>query len=83
MYVGEYCFQAHEFDRVFPHKIKLTQIFRTEEPVLIKSINKLIITGQLSDETVNFILTLNRPLTPGKDDVKLFSKNVLADDFNK
>jgi len=79
---GQYCFEADEFSRLFPHKIMLTEVFRTTEPILVKAISDLF-TGKLSPESETFIRSLSRPLLSNPEDIKLFSNNALVDDYNR
>ncbi|XP_045173548.2 uncharacterized protein LOC123535080 [Mercenaria mercenaria] len=79
---GNYCFQSIKFLKVFPHQIVLTQNVRTKEEPLIKTISE-VFSGNINPETSTFISSLNRPLPPGQNTVKLFSLNSHVDDYNR
>ena len=80
---GKYCFESKYFWKAFPHRVLLSQIIRQSELPLIKAVNE-IYQGELTPESLDFIMRLNRPLHEGAGhSFKLFSKNEYVDDFNR
>ncbi|XP_033755719.1 ATP-dependent DNA helicase PIF1-like [Pecten maximus] len=78
---GKYCFTLPWFDDYFQHKICLPLIHRQTDVSLIKCINELE-TGEVSDESVGFINSLNRPIENEEAATQLFAKNLDVDIFN-
>jgi ATP-dependent DNA helicase PIF1 len=78
---GEYCFQSEQFAQCFPHRIQLQTVYRTADKDLLQAIHG-VFTGQLTEETVNFIDTLKRPLEGNENDIKLFANNNVVDEYN-
>ncbi|XP_052248425.1 uncharacterized protein LOC127856329 [Dreissena polymorpha] len=79
---GEFCFQSELFTKVIPHRIILREVVRQSEPHLIKAIKEAA-DGEMSIDSINFIKTLERPLTDASDCVKLFSRNEKVDQHNR
>lgn len=75
---GKYCFRLPWFDDYFPHKLCLHIIHRQTDTDLINELEK----GELSDECVTFMNSLNRPLENAETSIQLFAKNLDVDLLN-
>ncbi|CAC5417898.1 unnamed protein product [Mytilus coruscus] len=69
------------FNDCFPHKIQLDIIHRQSETALIQCINALE-KGELSNENVAFLNSLDRPLQNEDKVVHLYARNYDVDIFN-
>lgn len=80
---GRYCFESSLFSKIIPHRVILTDVIRQSDSHLIKAIHE-ISNGNVSQETNNFILSLDRNLSHELDEgVKLFSTNDLVNNYNR
>lgn len=79
---GSYCFQSHHFRNVFSHHITLIENVRQSELLFVQMLSD-IYQGNLSERSRLFIKNLTRPLPEGCDSVKLFSTNLLVDEYNR
>lgn len=79
---GHYCFEVDFFNKIFPHTVTLKNVHRqaANEDHLITTVNELE-KGCVSDETVNFLRSLSRPLQ-SETCLKLFARNLDVDIFN-
>ncbi|OOZ35957.1 hypothetical protein BOW52_11020 [Solemya elarraichensis gill symbiont] len=75
---GHYCFQLAWFNDCFPHQIQLSIIHRQSEKGLINCINELE-KGELSDDSLDFLKSLERPLENEDSFVHLFTRNFDVD----
>ena len=78
---GNHCFRLPWFDDCFTHKLQLHIIHRQSDLNLIQCINEME-RGDASDESVAFLLSLNRPLQNERSSMQLFSRNLYVDLFN-
>ena len=79
---GQYCFESNLWDLIFPHKIVLDEVFRQNEPDLIKAVQEISI-GHPSTSTLELIESLSRPLpTSDPNTVRLFALNYDVDMYN-
>ncbi|VDI58846.1 Hypothetical predicted protein [Mytilus galloprovincialis] len=69
------------FDDCFPHKVQLNIIHRQSETALIQCINALE-KGEVSNENVAFLNSLDRPLPNEDTAVHLYARNYDVDIFN-
>ena len=79
---GEFCFESELFREAFPHRVVLKEVLRQTEVELIHAIQEVSM-GHISSQTVDFIKTLQRPLPPHDENVKLFSSNNKVDEYNR
>lgn len=81
---GRYCFECEFFSKVIPHTIVLSEVLRQRDNLFIKVLQE-VSTGVLSQDSVDFVRHLDRPLhlEDDKDSVKLFATNDQVDDFNR
>lgn len=79
---GHYCFEVDFFNKIIPHTVTLKNVHRqaANEDHLITAVNELE-KGCVSDETVNFLRSLSRPLQ-SETCLKLFARNLDVDIFN-
>ncbi|CAC5387708.1 PIF1 [Mytilus coruscus] len=78
---GNHCFKLPWFNDCFPHKVQLNIIHRQSETALIQCINALE-KGELSNENVAFLNSLDRPLPNEDTAVHLYARNYDVDIFN-
>ncbi|VDI26920.1 Hypothetical predicted protein [Mytilus galloprovincialis] len=78
---GSHCFKLPWFDDCFPHKVQLNIIHRQSETALIQCINALE-KGEVSNENVAFLNSLDRPLPNEDTAVHLYARNYDVDIFN-
>lgn len=79
---GSYCFQSHHFRNVFSHHITLIENVRQSDQLFVQMLSD-IYNGILSERSMLYIKNLTRPLPEGCDSVKLFSTNLLVDEYNR
>lgn len=81
---GKYCFESDLFLKLLSHRIILDEVVRQKDKEFIKVIKETC-AGSVSQTSIDFIKTLDRPLNINNDfdSVKLFSTNDLVDDFNR
>lgn len=77
---GDFCFQTPIFNKIFPHRILLTEVCRQHELHLIKLINETA-TGDVSNDSLLVVESLKRPLSIKS--TKLFSCNDQVEDYNR
>ena len=80
---GNYCFECDFFEDAFPHKINLSVAHRQQESALAEAVNELE-KGTPSQQTINFVLSLSRPIagTFQEKKVTLFARNLDVDLYN-
>lgn len=78
---GELCFNSIVFGKKLTHKVILNEVIRQDDPELVGVIQR-VSTGTISQMDIDFIETLKRPLE-SEADVKLFSNNLLIDNYNR
>ncbi|XP_077998607.1 uncharacterized protein LOC144451594 [Glandiceps talaboti] len=78
---GEFFFEASHYNQLVPHHFVLQRVHRQEEGDLINAVNELS-KGCASEETVELLHRLKRPLPPGYEPVKLFSLRYDVDRCN-
>ncbi|CAC5392062.1 PIF1 [Mytilus coruscus] len=78
---GSHCFKLPWFNDCFPHKVQLNIIHRQSETELIQCINALE-KGELSNENIAFLNSLDRPLPNEDTAVHLYARNYDVDIFN-
>ena len=80
---GHLCFSLPWFKCAFPHHIDLKIIHRQSESLLLQAVNDLE-QGKLSEKTVAFVNSLNRPLKNPflEKAIYLFARNIEVDLFN-
>ena len=80
---GHFCFECSWFPSYFKHKTTLNIIHRQEDRTLISTVNDLE-KGTLTDESVVFLNSLSRPLSPEKNssDIHLFAGYLDSDMHN-
>ena len=61
---GKYAFESRLWDATFPHQVILDESFRAKDDQELVNLLKEISTGQCSDQSLNLIETLGRPLNP-------------------
>jgi ATP-dependent DNA helicase PIF1 len=71
---GAFSFESNLFKTVIPHKITLTEVVRQSDPDLVRAIREVSL-GDVSEESLEFIHRLNRPIPVEADSVKLFPTN--------
>lgn len=80
------CFETELFDKIFTHKVVLTEIVRQEDEKFRSILNEIRV-GNCSDETAEILESKIRTFVPkGPDDIKptiIFPKNVDVDRVNK
>ena len=84
---GEYCFQSEIFSSIFPHIVKLDEVFRQDQLNLINAVRELSL-GEPSQDTENLLKSLSRPLVPSKEpivrlcslnyDVNMYNRNIVG-----
>ncbi|XP_069109443.1 LOW QUALITY PROTEIN: uncharacterized protein [Argopecten irradians] len=79
---GKYCFESPLFEQLLCHKIYLNEIVRQNDQQLIRSIWEVSF-GEVSDDTLMYIKTLQRPLSPDQQSIKLFATTHLVDNYNR
>jgi len=79
---GSFCFESGIFNTVFPHAVVLDEIVRqsVSEKQFVNVI-KEVTRNDLSEESVDFLRSLNRPLQC--DATTLFATNQQVDSFNR
>lgn len=75
---GEFCFTSPIWHAVFPHHLNLTEVVRQSEPTLIRAIHDTS-TGNITEKTHRFLLSLSRPLPLDTPPVYLFANNYDAE----
>ncbi|XP_071166174.1 uncharacterized protein [Mytilus edulis] len=78
---GEYCFKSEIFVQLFQHKFVLQRVMRQNQVDFINAIND-ISRGDLPEDTNNLLMRLSRKLPPGKDPIRLCSRNFDCDIHN-
>ncbi|WP_143556154.1 hypothetical protein, partial [Solemya velum gill symbiont] len=78
---GKPCFSSPWFDECFPHIVCLKIIHQQSETNLINCINELE-KGEISNESLELINSLSRPMNEEDSCVQLFARNVDVDLFN-
>lgn len=78
---AKYAFQAEIFRHVFPHKLLLKQVVRQSEKEFTQAINELC-EGGVSQQSIDLMKFLSRPLSPNADPVYIFGTNLDIDVFN-
>ncbi|CAG2207257.1 PIF1 [Mytilus edulis] len=78
---GEYCFKSEVFVQLFQHKFVLQRVMRQNQVDFINAINN-ISRGDLPEDTNNLLMRLSRKLPPGKDPIRLCSRNFDCDIHN-
>ena len=71
---GLFAFQSKTFAVALPHKIHLNMVIRQDEPKLIEAINQLCL-GKPTNETIQLIKSLNRPIDIDGSTVHMFGTN--------
>ncbi|XP_060065940.1 LOW QUALITY PROTEIN: uncharacterized protein LOC132546245 [Ylistrum balloti] len=78
---GNYCFRLPWFTDFSPHIYNLHLIHRQDDTNLIKCINALE-KGELDDESLAFLNSLDTPLENEDSSLHLFARNLDVDSFN-
>jgi len=80
---GHHCFSLPWFNEAFSHHINLEIIHRQSENLLVSAVNELE-RGHVTDNTVAFLNSVNRPLPNEQlqQAIHLFARNVDVDLFN-
>ena len=78
---GEYCFESKSFFNAVPHKINLTTVYRQFDDNLVTSINE-IERGEPSQQTLEYVKSLERNITVTDDTKFLFASNLKANLHN-
>jgi ATP-dependent DNA helicase PIF1 len=78
---GKYCFESSLFAH-FPHRINLEEVVRQNEKTFINVIREVSV-GEVSDQSIQFLKELSRPLLPETASVKLFATNDQVDSYNR
>lgn len=63
---GKYAFQSESWQFVFPHQVILEDSFRAKDDNELVNLLKDISVGRCSDQPLNLIKTLSRPLDPAE-----------------
>lgn len=63
---GKYAFQSELWQFVFPHQVILEDSFRAKDDNELVNLLKDISVGRCSDQSLNLIKTLSRPLDPAE-----------------
>ena len=63
---GKYAFQSELWHFVFPHQVILEDSFRAKDDNELVNLLKDISVGRCSDQSLNLIKTLSRPLDPAE-----------------
>ncbi|KAJ8318222.1 hypothetical protein KUTeg_003313, partial [Tegillarca granosa] len=71
---GAYCIESETFKKAFPHHVNLTKVVRQEEADLIKAVHGLC-DGNPDDETIQLMLSLDRPLPDNMETIHLYGTN--------
>ena len=81
---GRYCFQSKYFQNVFPHKVTLTENVRQNEHLFVKVLSEMY-QGNISESGAMFMNSVKRalPTDCDTDSIKLFSTNLLVDEYNR
>lgn len=79
---GSFCFKSDIFNKIFKHKVILTQVVRQNNPTLINAISECAL-GPVSRETEVFLSGLKRELTEDMGVTKLFPMNHQVDSYNR
>ena len=78
---GDYCFESKSFRSAVPHVIYLTQVFRQLDGNLITSVNE-IERGEPSQQTIDYVKSLERDIPINDNTMFLFSSNLKANLYN-
>ena len=71
---GKYAFESELFKSVFPHRLHLTEVVRQKERDLIVAVKELC-NGTPSEDTINLMKSLKRPLPSDTGALYIFGTN--------